>query len=152
MRSLASVFPCRAEIFCLNLPFPSPQATYTTARLGIYDYITKVVQGDRKAMPFWQKSVCGLAAGGLGAVFGTPADVALIRMQVDSTLPPDQRRNYTGVGNALTRMLREEGLSGLFAGNTPVVLRAMALNAGMLATHDQGKTFPACSSVRVPCF
>jgi len=113
------------------------QATYTTTRLGVYDTIYKLVLGDRKSMPFWQKSVCGLTAGGVGAVFGTPADVSLIRMQADSTLPVDQRRNYTGVFNALTRITREEGLKGLFAGNTPVVMRAMALNAGMLATNDQ---------------
>jgi len=71
-------------------------------------------------------------------VFGTPADVALIRIQADSTLPPEKRRNYKGVTNALIRMTREEGVvKGLFAGNTPVVLRAMALNAGMLASNDQ---------------
>jgi len=43
-----------------------------------------------------------------------------------------------GVVNALTRITREEGMKGLFAGNTPVVIRAMALNMGMLSTHDQG--------------
>lgn len=47
-----------------------------------------------------------LAAGGLGAVVGTPADLSLIRMQADSTLPPEQRRNYKGVGDALTRIIR----------------------------------------------
>ena len=31
----------------------------------------------------------GLAAGGLGALIGSPADLSLIRMQADGTLPPD---------------------------------------------------------------
>ena len=58
-------------------------------------------------------------------------------MQADSTLPVEQRRNYTGVFNALARITKEEGPAGLFKGCTPVVVRAMALNAGMLASHDQ---------------
>jgi len=35
--------------------------------------------------------------GGLGAIFGSPADLSLIRMQADGTLPAAERRNYTGV-------------------------------------------------------
>lgn len=37
---------------------------------------------------------------------GSPADLSLIRMQSDSTLPAAQRRNYKGVGDALTRCAR----------------------------------------------
>ena len=39
--------------------------------------------------------MCGLAAGGLGALVGSPADLTLIRMQADTNLPVEQRRNYT---------------------------------------------------------
>jgi hypothetical protein len=35
-----------------------------------------------KNLPLWQKAACGLTAGGLGALVGTPADLTLIRMQV----------------------------------------------------------------------
>ena len=55
---------------------------------------------------------CSIVAGGLGAIIGTPADAALIRMQSDTTLPEAQRRNYKNGLDAMTRMLREEGLSG----------------------------------------
>jgi len=94
--------------------------------------------GDKKrATTVGEKAIAGLVAGGLGSVVGTPADVALIRMQADGTLPVEQRRNYTGVVNALTRIAREEGGRGFFKGCAPVVTRAMALNVGMLASHDQ---------------
>ena len=56
-----------------------------------------------KNLPLWQKAACGLTAGGLGALVGSPADLTLIRMQADSTLPPEQRRNYKGVGDAMVR-------------------------------------------------
>lgn len=112
------------------------QATYTTARLGIFEQITKYQStnpdGSKRVTSTLDKTIAGLAAGGLGSIVGTPADVALIRMQSDGTLPPEQRRNYRGVGDALTRILREEGVTGMFKGTMPVVTRAMALNVGML--------------------
>eukprot|EP00890_Picochlorum_soloecismus_P005434 jgi/Picsp_1/5892/NSC_03249-R1_2-oxoglutarate malate translocator len=117
------------------------QATYTTARLGIYNNLSTMAAqaNEGKGVPLWQKAACGLVAGGLGALIGTPADLTLLRMQADSTLPADQRRNYKGVGDAFVRIVREEGMGGLFTGATPTVVRAMALNMGMLATNDQAK-------------
>lgn len=81
------------------------QATYTTSRMGIFNVLSeqlKTMNGGAN-IPLWQKAAAGLAAGGLGALVGTPADLALIRMQADTTLPPEQRRNYKGVGDALGR-------------------------------------------------
>jgi len=55
-----------------------------------------------------------LVAGGIGALVGTPADAALVRMQSDSTLPINERRGYKNVVDALVRMAREEGSKGFF--------------------------------------
>ena len=93
-------------------------------------------------LPLWQKAVAGLTAGGLGALVGSPADLSLIRMQSDSTLPKEQRRNYKGVGDALVRIVREDGVKGLFRGAGPTVVRAMSLNMGMLASNDQVRHCP----------
>lgn len=38
-----------------------------------------------------------------------------------------------------TRIVREDGIAGLFRGGGPTVVRAMALNMGMLASNDQAK-------------
>jgi solute carrier family 25 oxoglutarate transporter 11 len=111
------------------------QATYTTARLGIFRTITNYMDAKGKRT-FWETASAGLLAGGLGSIVGTPADLALIRMQADGTLPVDQRRNYKGVGDALTRIVREEGFMSMFKGGLPVVTRACSLNVGMLAGHD----------------
>jgi solute carrier family 25 oxoglutarate transporter 11 len=117
------------------------QATYTTARLGIYqvftDALTKHNEGG--AIPLYQKAGAGLAAGGMGALVGSPADLSLIRMQADSTLPIERRRNYKSVVDALVRIVKEDGAAGLFTGAGPTVVRAMALNMGMLASNDQIK-------------
>ncbi len=94
-------------------------------------------QTHKQPLPLWQKAAAGLTAGGLGALVGSPADLTLIRMQADSTLPPDQRRNYKGVVDAMARTVKEDGVVGLFRGGGPTVVRAMALNMGMLASNDQ---------------
>ena len=60
-------------------------------------------------------------------------------MQHDSTLPPDQRRGYTNVFQATNLIIKQEGIVGLWRGCTPTVMRAMALNLGMLAPYDQFK-------------
>lgn len=51
----------------------------------------------------------GATAGAAGALIGTPAEVALIRMTADGRLPEAERRNYRGVSNALMRITSEEG-------------------------------------------
>lgn len=117
------------------------QATYTTARLGIYNNIFEMAKSmnDNKPLPLWQKAACGLTAGGLGALVGSPADLSLIRMQADTQLPPAERRNYKHAFDALGRIVKEEGVGGLFTGAGPTVVRAMALNMGMLASNEQAK-------------
>lgn len=80
-----------------------------------------------------------ITAGGIGAVVGNPADLCLIRMQADNTLPPAERRNYKHVGDAMVRVVREEGFLSLWKGAYPTVVRAMALNLGMLAPYDYCK-------------
>mmetsp|Transcript_33210 Transcript_33210/g.50909 ORF Transcript_33210/g.50909 Transcript_33210/m.50909 type:complete len:267 (-) Transcript_33210:30-830(-) len=117
------------------------QAVYTTARFGIFlnlsDYLKRKNGGANLA--FTQKMFCSLAAGGLGSLVGTPADLILIRMQSDSTLPKEQRRNYTSVIDACRRIPKEEGILGLWKGGGPTVIRAMSLNLGMFTSYEECK-------------
>ncbi len=57
-----------------------------------------------------EKVGCSLSAGFLAAIIGNPCDVALVRLQTDSNLPVEKRRNYKHVGDALSRMVKEEGV------------------------------------------
>ncbi|WVZ23799.1 hypothetical protein V8G54_002343 [Vigna mungo] len=119
------------------------QATYTTARLGSFKILTnKAIEANEgKPLPLYQKALCGLTAGAIGATVGSPADLALIRMQADATLPAAQRRNYTNAFQALYRIGADEGILALWKGAGPTVVRAMALNMGMLASYDQSVEF-----------
>ncbi|KAL9240192.1 hypothetical protein vseg_014439 [Gypsophila vaccaria] len=119
------------------------QATYTTARLGSFKILTAkaVAANDGKPLPLYQKALCGLTAGAIGASVGSPADLALIRMQADATLPAAQRRHYKNAFHALSKIVSDEGVLALWKGAGPTVVRAMALNMGMLASYDQSVEF-----------
>ncbi|CAO2175029.1 unnamed protein product [Urochloa humidicola] len=91
------------------------QATYTTARLGSFRLLTnKALEANEgKPLPLVQKAFIGLTAGAIGASVGSPADLALIRMQADSTLPAAQQRNYKNAFHALYRIVADEGVLAL---------------------------------------
>ncbi|XP_074320752.1 mitochondrial dicarboxylate/tricarboxylate transporter DTC-like [Silene latifolia] len=119
------------------------QATYTTARLGSFKILTAkaIAANDGKPLPLYQKALCGLTAGAIGASVGSPADLALIRMQADATLPAAQRRHYKNAFHALSKIISDEGFLAMWKGAGPTVVRAMALNMGMLASYDQSVEF-----------
>merc|ERR1712151_1370337 len=112
---------------------------YTGARLGLFDKFTAAVKEPGKPLNFAQNAGCALSAGGLAALIGNPADLALIRMQADSMLPAAERSGYSNVFTALGLIVKKEGPMGLMAGCVPTATRAMALNFGMLAFNASGK-------------
>ena len=115
------------------------QATYTTTRLGVYSWLFETFsQGDIKP-GFFAKAAMGMAAGVCGAFVGTPAEVSLIRMTADGRLPPQERRNYKNVFDAIIRMTKEEGVLTLWRGAIPTMGRAVVVNAAQLATYSQAK-------------
>ncbi|CAF0936522.1 unnamed protein product [Adineta steineri] len=116
------------------------QATYTTARLGIYQSLfERFRQADGRPPPFFVNLLLGVTAGGLGSFIGTPAEVALIRMTLDGRLPAAERRNYAHVFDALVRITREEGITKLWRGAIPTSTRAMIVNAAQMPTYSQAK-------------
>merc|ERR1719318_1049454 len=115
------------------------QATYTTTRLGIYTWLFETFSTDGTPPGFFMKAALGMTAGGVGAFVGTPAEVALIRMTSDGSLPVEKRRNYSSVFNALARIYKEEGVTTLWRGATPTIARAMVVNAAQLASYSQAK-------------
>ncbi|KAL2760089.1 hypothetical protein ACRALDRAFT_2038799 [Sodiomyces alcalophilus JCM 7366] len=120
------------------------QAVYTTARLGFFDTfmgtLTSRAKEQGRNVGFAERASAGLAAGGLAAMIGNPADLALIRMQSDGLKPLAERKNYTSVIDALRGIARSEGVAALWAGAAPTVVRAMALNFGQLAFFSEAKS------------
>jgi len=115
------------------------QATYTTTRLGIYTNLFERASKDGKPPNFFVKAGLAMVAGVCGAFVGTPAELTLIRMTSDGRLPEAERRNYKNAFDALLRISREEGVTGLWRGAVPTMGRAVVVNAAQLASYSQAK-------------
>ncbi|KAI8674821.1 putative mitochondrial 2-oxoglutarate/malate carrier protein [Fusarium keratoplasticum] len=119
------------------------QAVYTTARLGMFDTLmgslSARAKAEGRAVGFAERATAGLTAGGIAAMIGNPADLALIRMQSDGLKPLAERKNYKSVIDALGGIAKSEGIGALWAGAAPTVVRAMALNFGQLAFFSEAK-------------
>jgi len=119
------------------------QAVYTTARLGMFDTLmgslSARAKSEGRAVGFAERATAGLTAGGIAAMIGNPADLALIRMQSDGLKPLAERKNYKSVIDALGSIAKSEGIGALWAGAAPTVVRAMALNFGQLAFFSEAK-------------
>jgi len=83
--------------------------------------------------------VASFAAGGIGSFIGNPCDLALVRFQADSTLPPAERRNYKNVFDAFGKIVKDEGVTNLWRGALPTMTRAISLNVAMLVSYDTVK-------------
>ena len=120
------------------------QVVYGTSRLGFFFTFEDMLKqraaaSGRSSINFAERAGAGLAAGALGAAIGNPTEVALIRMQSDGTLPANQRANYRSVFDAVSRIVRSEGVATLWSGAYPTIIRAMATNFGQLAFFSESK-------------
>jgi solute carrier family 25 oxoglutarate transporter 11 len=115
------------------------QLTYGLTKFGVYAEWEAYAKAQKRTMPFAEKLFAGAFSGACAALTGNPAEVALVRTTADSKLPVEQRRNYTNVFNAMSRIVKEEGASTLWRGLVPHVYRAGALSAAQLATFGESK-------------
>lgn len=119
------------------------QVVYGTARLGLFfsfeDALKIRAEKNNTAYGFGQRALASLSAGGLGALIGNPVEVALIRMQSDGLKPVAERARYRSVFDALGRIIKSEGVTALWSGSYPTVIRAMATNFGQLAFFSETK-------------
>jgi solute carrier family 25 oxoglutarate transporter 11 len=117
------------------------QFFFASFRLGLYfnysDYLKNLKKKD--SLTVVESTAGSLAAAAIGISSVMPFDVVFVRFQCENALPPDQRRGYTGLGNALSRIVKEEGLGTLWRGMIPAIGRAMSLNFGMLVPYDKCK-------------
>lgn len=116
------------------------QTLYSTTRMGLYDILKgKWTDPETKTMPLTKKIGAGAIAGAIGAAVGNPADVAMVRMQADGRLPLAERRNYKSVLDAITQMIRGEGVTSLWRGSSLTINRAMLVTSSQLASYDSVK-------------
>lgn len=112
------------------------QIFYASSRFGLFEVLRDNLAQYRQT-DIWSRLAVGMASGAMAAYISCPAEVSLVRMSNDRSLPPVERRNYTSVLNAGARIAREEGLSAFWRGSMPFVNRSMLVGAMQVGTYDQ---------------
>ena len=119
------------------------QIFYATSRFGLFEVFRDqlVAMRGSKEVGATERIVAGLASGATAAVISCPAEVTLVRMSNDLSLPVAERRNYKGVMDAATRIASEEGVAAFWRGAIPFAQRAMLVGVTQVGTLDQAKQF-----------
>jgi solute carrier family 25 (mitochondrial oxoglutarate transporter), member 11 len=116
------------------------QVFYATSRFGLFETLRDWLHEYRGGKTdFASRVIVGAITGGMAAYISCPMEVAVVRMSNDKSLPLDERRNYTGVYNTASRIIREEGVYAFWRGSNPFVFRAMMVGVFQVATLDQFK-------------
>lgn len=115
------------------------QVFYATTRFGLFETFRDKLHEIRGTTDFASRVGVGAASGGIAAYISCPAEVAVVRMSNDASLPANERRNYKGVVDTAQRIIKEEGVGAFWRGSTPFVQRAMMVGVFQVATLDQFK-------------
>lgn len=115
------------------------QVFYATSRFGLFEVFRDKLHAYRGKTDFASRVGVGAISGGIAAYLSCPMEVCVVRLSNDSTLPPEQRRNYKNVVDTASRIVKEEGVTAFWRGSTPFVQRAMLVGIFQVATLDQFK-------------
>ncbi|KAJ7529290.1 hypothetical protein O6H91_15G042600 [Diphasiastrum complanatum] len=119
-------------------------AFYTSLRIVIYEQLrTALLKGEEvQSLSVAKTALIGGTAGIIGQAVASPADLVKVRMQSDGRLVKlGHSPRYTGISDAFSKIIKNEGLFGLWRGVGPNVQRACLVNMGELACYDQAKQF-----------
>ncbi|XP_037094450.1 mitochondrial uncoupling protein 4-like [Pollicipes pollicipes] len=113
---------------------------YSGVRMNGYEWLRDRVSRPGQPLPVWQAALAGLAAGGLGQLLASPADLVKVQMQTEG------RRRLLGLqprvknaAHAFRQIVRRGGVRALWKGCVPNVQRSALVNLGDLTTYDSVK-------------
>jgi hypothetical protein len=114
------------------------QVVYTGLRFGMYSKVAATISPSGR-LSLFQRVVASLITGGLAAFMANPLDIVLVRMQADGRLPEHLRRKYKNVFHGLYKIITTEGLTNLYKGASPNIMRGCCVNAGQITGYDTSK-------------
>ena len=130
------------------------QFLYTASRMGFYATFSAQLRERQGGAPLSLLGKMGAAAGagGLASLISTPLDLALTRIQAENGKPLELRRQLGGPGAVLRDIyVKEGGLTAVWRGVTPTVLRAVVLNvSGSSSSRGWSSGCSGCCSAVRP--
>uniref|UniRef100_A0A2S2N6F5 Mitochondrial 2-oxoglutarate/malate carrier protein n=1 Tax=Schizaphis graminum TaxID=13262 RepID=A0A2S2N6F5_SCHGA len=116
------------------------QLIFTSTRVGTYATLVDEMK-KRGQSNVVNNAIASMSTGALAAFISTPTDIAVVRMTADGRLPEESRRNYKHVFDALWKIRKDEGVTGLWRGTGATVFRAMTANLTQLMSYDAAKVY-----------
>ena len=117
------------------------QFVFAGLRIGLYVPIRNMICGELKPgenPTLLQKILAGLMTGAIGISVANPTDVVKVRMQAQGQLPPEERP-FKGSMDCYRKTIAEGGVSRLWLGLGPNIMRNSVINAAEIASYDQYK-------------
>ncbi|XP_012639284.1 mitochondrial brown fat uncoupling protein 1 [Microcebus murinus] len=111
------------------------QVSFASLRIGLYDTVQEFFAAGKETTSLGSKISAGLTTGGVAVFIGQPTEVVKVRLQAQSHLHGLKPR-YTGTYNAYRIIATTEGLTGLWKGTTPNLMRNVIINCTELVTYD----------------
>lgn len=130
-----------AALFSGLTPGLQRQFVFAGLRIGLYVPVRNMITGELKPgeqPTLLQKIAAGICTGAFGISVANPTDVVKVRMQAQGTLPPE-KRPYNGSIDCYRKTVAEGGVSRLWLGLGPNVMRNSIINAAEIASYDQYK-------------
>jgi solute carrier family 25 uncoupling protein 8/9 len=82
------------------------------------------------------KILAGLCTGAIGISVANPTDVVKIRLQAQNKIIDPANVKYKGSIDCYKKIIAADGVSGLWVGIFPNILRNSVINAAEIATYD----------------
>lgn len=117
------------------------QIIFAGLRMGTYPYVRDLITSEKDPLkiPLHHRIFAALITGAGAIIVASPTDVVKIRLQADGKKSKENRR-YSGSIDAYRKIIKVEGVRGLYQGLLINVLRNCSMNAAELGTYDQVKS------------
>ena len=85
------------------------------------------------------KILAALCTGAIGITVANPTDVVKVRLQAQSRALDPSQIKYKGTIDCYKKTVAADGITGLWVGLVPNIMRNSVINAAEIATYDQYK-------------
>ncbi|XP_078163492.1 mitochondrial substrate carrier family protein [Carex rostrata] len=129
---VATLYAGWRAVLCRNIP-------HSIIKFYTYERLKQFILEDTpdSTLSSWQTLTCGGMAGATAALFTTPFDVVKTRIQ---TQAPGTATKYNGVLQALNKIIKNEGVPGLYRGLTPRLGMYISQGSIFFASYEFLKT------------
>lgn len=82
------------------------------------------------------KILAGLCTGAIGISIANPTDVVKVKMQAQARATDPSQVKYKGCIDCYSQIIKTQGITGLWVGIIPNILRNSVINAAEIASYD----------------